>query len=201
MTEDREATIDSNDGISTEAIIDSNDGTSSISGEGFVSQLVDQLPDGADSFSNQASQNIVESVASGNPIVELDPIRESITGEFDHIPANQVEGIVAASLFKAADSMNSGGSDRPDNSPDSGTSAGTTPNLPSTDPSSGNDPGWSLCQVKMAFPVIRRQRSRKGVSVPDPFRILMLKSYGMPSHFPRQWTIRPPWQEIPLSQN
>jgi hypothetical protein len=100
----------------------------------IVSQLMDQLPEGAESFTSQAAADIVKTAMAGESADFLSPTRDAIQGQFQNLSPDQSEGILAVSLLKAVQSMDPGGSDLPDQPPGSDMGAQISPNYPGINP-------------------------------------------------------------------
>jgi len=103
------------------------------------SRFSDQLPEGAETFSSQAAEEMVNAALSGDSDDFLSPARVAIQGQFDNISADQADGLLAVSLLKAAQSMENSGGRSPDQSPDPGIGSGIIPNYPGTDPAGSAD--------------------------------------------------------------
>ena len=106
----------------------------------IVSQLMDQLPESAADFTDQAAAEIVELTLSDSGADFVSPVRSAIQDQYQDISTTQADRLVAASLLKAAESLGNG--DHPDQPPDSGPDGMINPNYPGTDPAGGKDPGF-----------------------------------------------------------
>ncbi len=105
----------------------------------IVRQLIDQLPESAAVFTDQAAAEIVELALADSGMDFVSPIRSAIQDQYQEISATQADGLLAASLLKAAESLNTG--EMPDQPPDPGVETGINPSYPGTDPSGSGDPG------------------------------------------------------------
>jgi hypothetical protein len=105
----------------------------------IVSQLMDQLPESAAEFTDQAAAEIVELTLADAEADFISPVRGAIQDQFQDLTPSQADGLLAASLLKAAESLNS--VELPDQLPDTGAISGITPDFPGTNPADGGDTG------------------------------------------------------------
>jgi len=121
----------------------------------LVSRISDQLPDGADKFTDQAAVGIVETVMAGETKDFLSPTRDAIQGQFRNISAEQSDALIAVSLNKAANSMENSGGELPDPSPGSDPGSGISPSHTGTDPTGSTDTSTDVIGTSGAVEDIR----------------------------------------------
>ncbi|MFN2113729.1 MAG: hypothetical protein ACK2TT_11465, partial [Anaerolineales bacterium] len=103
----------------------------------LLEQLAEQLPEGAENFTDQAAVDIIAHALTEGDQDFLTSTRTEIQNRFPDVSSQQADSLLAASLLKASQSL--AASDLNDQPPVPGTNPATTPNLPGTDPTAGGD--------------------------------------------------------------
>ncbi len=145
MTEGDEEPVQ---GMTDSHLVEEEEPVQELTNPEIVSQIMDQLPEGAETFSSQAAADIVQLVTADKSADYISQTEKYVHGQYNNISKDQVDGLIALTLLKAAQALNSdraGGLVQP---PDSGMGAGISPNLPGTNPgasaSAGDSSGGNL---------------------------------------------------------
>ena len=159
-------------------IMEEEDPGQSLTNPELISQLSDQLPAGSESFTDQSATDIVEMVMSGETEDFLSPTQSAIQGNFENISQNQADGLLAVSLIKAAQALETNLSGNLVQPPGADVGSDISSGLPETDPVGSNgDPGGTNkgSDFTPALPGIDPAEG----SDPDPEIIHNIKGDGM----------------------